>query len=118
MIREEIEKRMDELARKYVETRDKKIIEELYELTCQLGKMEKRVIGLNERLQAMVGCRFATAVEALRGVALKRACPQTGVGLRRSDPRQRERENERNYKDGKTRSSVSRMLKHIEPSLF
>jgi hypothetical protein len=29
---------MDELARKYVETRDKKIVEELYELTRELEK--------------------------------------------------------------------------------
>jgi hypothetical protein len=41
MTREEIEKRMDELAREYVETRDPKIIEELYELALELGKMLK-----------------------------------------------------------------------------
>jgi hypothetical protein len=41
MTREEIEKRMDELARKYVETHDRQIIEELYELARQLEKMEK-----------------------------------------------------------------------------
>jgi hypothetical protein len=41
MTREEIERRMDELARKYVETRDKKIIEELYALARELAKMEK-----------------------------------------------------------------------------
>jgi hypothetical protein len=29
---------MDELARKYVETRDKKIVEELYELARELEK--------------------------------------------------------------------------------
>jgi hypothetical protein len=33
---EEIEKRMDELARKYVETHDKKIIEELYKFALEL----------------------------------------------------------------------------------
>ena len=38
---EEIERRMDELARQYVETHDKKIIEELYELARELEKMEK-----------------------------------------------------------------------------
>ena len=38
---EEIERRMDELARKYVETHDKEIIEELYELARELEKMEK-----------------------------------------------------------------------------
>jgi hypothetical protein len=32
---------MDELARKYVETHDKEIIEELYELARELEKMEK-----------------------------------------------------------------------------
>ena len=43
--REEIEKRIEELAREYVQTRDKKIdkriIEELYELGRELEKMEK-----------------------------------------------------------------------------
>lgn len=39
--REEIEQKMDELARKYVETHDKKIIEELYRLACELEKLEK-----------------------------------------------------------------------------
>jgi hypothetical protein len=32
---------MDELARQYVETHDKEIIEELYELARELEKMEK-----------------------------------------------------------------------------
>ena len=32
---------MDELARKYVETHDKEIIEELYKLSLELEKMEK-----------------------------------------------------------------------------
>ena len=41
MTREEIEERMDELARKYVETRDKKIIDELYELVHALEKIKK-----------------------------------------------------------------------------
>jgi ribosomal protein L29 len=41
MTREEIEKRMDELARKYVETRDQKIIEQLYKLRVELNKLEK-----------------------------------------------------------------------------
>jgi hypothetical protein len=41
MTREEIEKKMGELARKYVETRDNKLIEELYELACEFEKMEK-----------------------------------------------------------------------------
>jgi hypothetical protein len=41
MTLEEIERRMDELARKYVETRDKKIVEELYKLALELGKMLK-----------------------------------------------------------------------------
>jgi hypothetical protein len=39
--REEIKKRMIELARKYVETHDKKIIKELYNLGRELEKIEK-----------------------------------------------------------------------------
>jgi FKBP-type peptidyl-prolyl cis-trans isomerase (trigger factor) len=41
MTREEIEQKMDELARKYVETHDKEIIEELYRLARELEKMAK-----------------------------------------------------------------------------
>ena len=41
MTREEMERRMDELARKYVETHDKQIIEELYRLARELEKMDK-----------------------------------------------------------------------------
>ena len=41
MTREEIEKRMDELARKYVETHDQKIIDVLYKLVRELEKVEK-----------------------------------------------------------------------------
>jgi FKBP-type peptidyl-prolyl cis-trans isomerase (trigger factor) len=41
MTREEIEERMDELARKYVETRNKKIVDELYELARELEKLKK-----------------------------------------------------------------------------
>jgi hypothetical protein len=41
MTREEIEERMDELARQYVETCDKKIVEELYKLARGLEKLEK-----------------------------------------------------------------------------
>jgi FKBP-type peptidyl-prolyl cis-trans isomerase (trigger factor) len=44
MTREEIEKRIDELAHKYVETHDKKIIEELYKLACELRKLEKKIL--------------------------------------------------------------------------
>jgi hypothetical protein len=39
--RGEIEEKMDELARKYVETHDKTIIEELYKLVKELEKLEK-----------------------------------------------------------------------------
>ncbi len=39
--REEIEQKMDELARKYVETHDKEIIEELYRLGRELEKLEE-----------------------------------------------------------------------------
>jgi len=42
--REEIEKSMYALARKYVETHDKKIIEELYELARELRKLEKKIL--------------------------------------------------------------------------
>jgi hypothetical protein len=41
MTREELEKRMDELARKYVEKRDPEIIEELYRLRIELTRLEK-----------------------------------------------------------------------------
>ena len=41
MTREEIEKRMDELARKYVEKRNPQIIEELYKLRLKLEQIEK-----------------------------------------------------------------------------
>jgi hypothetical protein len=41
MTREEVEKRMDILARKYIETRDAEIIEELYKLRIELKKLEK-----------------------------------------------------------------------------
>jgi hypothetical protein len=43
MTHEEIEKRMEELTRKYVETHDKEIIDELlYKLVRELEKLEKR----------------------------------------------------------------------------
>ena len=42
MTREEIEKRMDELARKYVETRDAKIIDELHNLRLELKRLDGR----------------------------------------------------------------------------
>lgn len=40
--REEIMKRMAELARKYVETHDPEIIKELYKLGRELEKMKKQ----------------------------------------------------------------------------
>ena len=40
-IREEIEQKMDERARKYVETHDPEIIKELYQLSRELERMEK-----------------------------------------------------------------------------
>ena len=54
MTRQEIEEWVDQLARKYrelackySETRDdKRIVEELYELTRELEKLKKEVIGL------------------------------------------------------------------------
>ena len=39
--REEIEKRMDQLARKYVETHDPELTKELYQLAVELEKMKK-----------------------------------------------------------------------------
>jgi hypothetical protein len=42
MTREEIEKTMDELARKYVETRNPEIIDELYKLRVELMKLEQK----------------------------------------------------------------------------
>jgi hypothetical protein len=39
--RDEIKKRMVELARKYVETHDKEIIKELYKLARELEKINK-----------------------------------------------------------------------------
>ena len=41
MTRQEIQQKMDEVARTYVETRDKKIIDQLYELSRELEKIEK-----------------------------------------------------------------------------
>jgi hypothetical protein len=41
MTREEIEQKMDELTRKYVETQDKEVIVELYRLAQELEKIEK-----------------------------------------------------------------------------
>ena len=42
MTREEIAKRMDELARKFVETHDPEIIEELYKLRLELERLNKQ----------------------------------------------------------------------------
>jgi hypothetical protein len=41
MTREEIESKMDKLAREYVETHNPKIITELYRLSRELEKIEK-----------------------------------------------------------------------------
>ena len=41
MTREEIEAKMDELARKYVETHNPEIPQELYQLARELEKIEK-----------------------------------------------------------------------------
>jgi hypothetical protein len=42
LTREEIEKRINELTRKYVETGDKEIIKKLDELSLELEKLEKK----------------------------------------------------------------------------
>jgi len=39
--REEIERRMNELARKYVDTHDPELTKELYELAIELERMKK-----------------------------------------------------------------------------
>jgi hypothetical protein len=41
MTRDEIEKQMDELTNKYVQTRNQEIVEELYKLASELEKMDK-----------------------------------------------------------------------------
>jgi hypothetical protein len=41
MTRDEIEKKMDELTNKYVQTRKQEIVEELYKLASELEKMDK-----------------------------------------------------------------------------
>jgi hypothetical protein len=41
MTREEIAQKMDELARKYVDTHDPELIKELYELAIELERMKK-----------------------------------------------------------------------------
>ena len=47
MTRDEIEKKMDELTYKCVQTRKQEIIEELYKLTIELDKIEKESGNLN-----------------------------------------------------------------------
>jgi hypothetical protein len=41
MTRDEIEKKMDELTDKFVQTRNQEIVEELYKLASELEKMDK-----------------------------------------------------------------------------
>jgi hypothetical protein len=41
MTRDQTKRRLDELARKYVETHDKEIVPELYRLARELEKVEK-----------------------------------------------------------------------------
>jgi hypothetical protein len=42
MTREEIEKRMDELVRKYSETHDKTLLEDLYQLAREFEKIKNQ----------------------------------------------------------------------------
>jgi hypothetical protein len=49
MTREQIEQRIDELARKYLKSHDSEIPYVLYELARDLEKMEKKVRQQNER---------------------------------------------------------------------
>jgi hypothetical protein len=50
-----------------------------------------------------IGSESDGGVVDARGVANERVCPQTGVGLRRRNPRQRERQNELNNGRRKTK---------------
>jgi len=45
MTREEIEQKMGELVNKYRETHDKGLIENIYELACELEKIKNAVKG-------------------------------------------------------------------------
>jgi hypothetical protein len=54
------------------------------------------------------------AVLKLPVVLLKRTCPKTGVALRRSNPCQRQRENESSNNNKEKRSSIGGMAKHIK----
>jgi hypothetical protein len=60
MTREEIEKRMDELARKYVETHDRNIIEELNRLSRQLQKLEKHFPPIAKSLPLNLAIRISS----------------------------------------------------------
>lgn len=61
MTREEIEKQMDELARKYVETHDHKIIEELYRLSLEFETIEKRAKSQGDSGTNVGKKRFSTS---------------------------------------------------------
>ena len=56
MTREEIEKRMDELASKYVEKRDPEIIEELDRLRIEHKRLEGRSDMQNDKVEEMQNC--------------------------------------------------------------
>ena len=45
MTREEIKRKMEELTDKYVQTRNREIIEELYKLAVELEKLENEPTG-------------------------------------------------------------------------
>jgi hypothetical protein len=45
MTREQMDKRLLELARRYVETHDPKVMKEIYELADELQRMEKKIEG-------------------------------------------------------------------------
>ena len=51
MIREQIEEQIDELARRYVESRDKKIVQEI----CDLGRRLEEMNNVKRRQCSMAG---------------------------------------------------------------
>ena len=54
MTREELKKKMDELARKYVETHDPEVREEIYRLAPQLTEMELTSSGLGHAISQAI----------------------------------------------------------------
>ena len=79
MTRDQIEKRMDELARKYVETDDWEIIEELNRLSRQLQELEKHfAVRTYAKQGGLRNCPFpffsVTKGSRHRGLGVKGGC--------------------------------------------